>query len=238
MVIRQHVASTGLASQAPVLVLPHWGRPIDLASLLAVFALLEVSYQLLVGDVSCLDTAPSVHLEPQARQAVLRLMFHQRELDGPGAARWVVPVWRVFNPFPAKHRSADTVDLALRIGSPSCLRGPPPAGNRLKWILQEAARKVWIARHWDEGRMVDAWASCVADRLRACGERIPSTASVFDAVHLWAHDTGFGPCRERRVSRRLNAAVEALWLEAPDLERELLEGTQFCPAPHAGERPR
>jgi hypothetical protein len=36
--------------------------------------------------------------------------------------------------------------------------------------------------------------------------------------------------------RRLNAAVESLWLEAPELHADLLEGMQACPAPQAGER--
>jgi hypothetical protein len=165
-------------------------------------------------------------------------MFHQRQIEEGRSFRWVVPIWRFLDHYWWRHRPADGLDLARRIGGPWCLHGPEPTAGGLKSSFEELARTVWIARHWDEERMVDAWASCVADRLAVCGETISSTASFFDAVHLWAHDTGQGPCRERRVGRRLNAAVEVLWLEAPDLERELLQGMHFCSAPHAGDRRR
>jgi hypothetical protein len=208
-----------------------------LAAILGTWGVLELSYRSLLGDVSWLDAPPAVHVEPQARQVVLTLMFHQRQLEEGRSFRWVVPIWRFVDPWWWRHRPADELDLARRIGGPWCLHEPVPTANGLKRSLEELARTVWIARHWDEERMVDAWASCVADRLAACGVKISSTPSLFDAAYLWSHDTGQGRCRERRVDRRLNAAVEALWLEAPDLEEELLEELHFWPAP-ADERPR
>jgi hypothetical protein len=207
-----------------------------LAVLLAVWGVLELAYRSLLGDVSRLDTRPEVHLEPQARQTVLTLMFGQRELSGTRLAGWTVPIWRFFDPpFQRRFRLADGLDLAMRLASSQCRGGPDVPMPKLKQHLREMAHAVWIARHWDEERMIDAWASCLAEQLATCGERIPPSASTFDAVHLWAHDTGVGPCKERWVNRRSSAASEALWLEAPDLQAEIRDEMQICPAPHAGE---
>ena len=123
--------------------------------------------------------------------------------------------------------------MAMQIGVPWCLHAPGARSN-LERTFQEMAGKVWIARHWSEERMVDAWASCVAEQLATCGEKVPSTLSIYEAVHLWAHDTGVGPCRERRVSRRLNAAAHAMWLDSPDLHAEFLEEMRAC-RPHRCE---
>jgi hypothetical protein len=82
-----------------------------------------------------------VHLGPQARQAVLTLEFHQRELAGAGPTKWTVPVWRFFEvrvrPW---NRPADRLDLA-RILTRGCLLS-----------AREMARRVWIALEMPELR--------------------------------------------------------------------------------------
>ena len=99
-------------------------------------------------------------------------------------------------------------------------------------VFEGHARAVWLARHWSVDRMLDVWARCIAAELATCGERIPSELTVTDAVHLWAHDTGSGPCRARWVDHRRSAALELLWLELPELRAVVLEELQAGRDPH------
>lgn len=182
--------------------------------LVSAWAVLEFGYRAALGDPAWLDGPSPVHLEPQARQAVLTLKFQQREVTELGPVQWVVPVWRVVE-LPPRDRARDRLDLTMML-SPGCLRSPEDAGRQgPRYIATEFARRVWIARHWDEARIVDRWASCVADQLEHCGERVPSVLDVIGAVHLWSHDSPRGPCRERWVDRRRNAALQMLWLQLP-----------------------
>jgi len=142
---------------------PHWVRPVLIAGLVLLWASLELGFRSLLGDPSWLNLPSPVHLGPQARQAVLTLEFHQRELAGAGPTKWTVPVWRFFEvrvrPW---NRPADRLDLA-RILAPGCLLLPTDEPvPRLKSSAREMARRVWIARHWDEERIVALWASRVA----------------------------------------------------------------------------
>jgi hypothetical protein len=137
------------------------------------WAVLEMGYRAALGDPSWLDVPSPVHLEPQARQAVLTLTFRQREVADVGAVRWVVPVWR-FIEFPPPDRPRDRLDLTMML-PPSCVRSPTDEPMpRLRRIANETALRVWIARHWDEERIVDRWASCIANQLENCGELVPS----------------------------------------------------------------
>jgi hypothetical protein len=181
-----------------VSLLPHWARPVVVVWLVSAWSVLEIGYRAALGDPSWLDVPSPVRLEPQARQAVLTLMFRQRAVAEAGPVQWVVPVWR-FIEFPSPDRPRDRLDLTMML-PPGCVQSPiDEPMPRLRRIANETARRVWIARHWDEERIVDRWASCIANQLENCGERVPSVLDVREAVHLWAHDTARGACKERWV---------------------------------------
>ena len=204
---------------------PHWVRPVLIAWLVLLWTAFEVGFRSLLGILSWLDVPSPVHLGPQARQAVLTLEFHQRELvrRRPGEVdRPCLAVLR--GPVPSAESARGSADLANPL-APGCLVLPMDEPvPRLKSSAREMARRVWIARHWEEERIVDLWASCVATSSRPAVSVFPRS-SVSPALFISGPMTRAGGALQGEVGdRRQSAALGILWLEMPELRAIPLTG--------------
>ncbi len=208
---------------------PHWARPVLALGVLVAWVLLELVYRAALGDLAWLDRRVEKHLEPQARQAALVLLVGHPRLSGRGPARWTVPLWRLAELRPDEFREPDLLDLLRATGRPYVCFDPPRVRGRLVQHAAEAARAVWIARHWSEERLLDVWATCVAETIeQRCGEQVPDVLSSSDVLHLWAHASGGPPCDRRWIERRWRAGREFVSWHAR-VERETLRPPATCP---------